>query len=333
MVKLVSVKTDEVGLPLISRSEMDEEKMEALIRSIESSGLIHPILVRRKGGKLEVVAGTRRLLASRLAKVREIPAVLRDLSDREALELMLMENLHREDLSAVDKGRICKELMERFPESYPTVEEVARRITYSPTEVQRWLKLAEAPKEVQEIITPVEKRGVRVPKGKVDFTTAYHIVTKVKEPEKQVELAKAIAKAGLPQAAARRVIKRLLKRPERKIEEVIKEEAEALPELIFRAEFKEPILKGVKVQTARMKLPKGIKKGAIVYAHFTEPKAFKLRITDITTKKLGELTEEDAKREGGYTLEEFREVWEKLMEESWDPDAKVFVIRFEVLGD
>lgn len=331
MVKQIMVKAEDAELPKIRRSEMDEEKMEALVHSVESLGLIQPILVRRKGDKFEVVVGTRRLLASRMAGQKEIPAILRDLDDREALEAMLIENLHREDLTAVDKGRIIEELMNRFSEKYPSTQAIADMLKVVQSTVVSWIKLAKAPKEIRELIAP-EGISRRIPKGKIDWRTAYYIIAKVEEP-KAIAMAKEIAKRGLSRGATIKIIKKMLKEPERPVEEIAKEVAEAPPEIIFRAEFKEPMLKGVKVQTARTGLPKGIKKGAIVYAHFTEPRAFKLKITDIYKKRLGDFDEEDAKREGGYTLEEFKEVWERLMEEKWNPDAKVFVIQFEVLGD
>ncbi|MCP8311116.1 MAG: ASCH domain-containing protein [Candidatus Methylarchaceae archaeon HK01M] len=88
-----------------------------------------------------------------------------------------------------------------------------------------------------------------------------------------------------------------------------------------------PIIDGVKVQTSRKGLDTKIKEGAIAHASVWEPHFADLLVTHIERKRLGDFTEEDAKREGGYTLEEFKDVWKELHGE-WNLNERVYVIHF-----
>lgn len=328
MSKRVTVKTKDVDLPKVARSQMNEEKMEALVDSLKSIGLIHPIIVRRKGDKYEVVAGTRRLLASQFAGQNEITADLRDVSDREALEIMLRENIQREDLNAVDKGRLCKELLDR--DFYPSIKAISAILGLRDSQVGQWIKLAQdsTTKEIQELVAAADE-SFEIPKGKITYKVAYHIITKIKDVNRQKGLAKLISKKGLSSAAIKYIVK-LMSEEGMSVKQAYEKMTELPPLLPFRANFKEPILRGIKTQTARTGLPKGIVKGAIVDSHFTDPRPFKLKIIDIYRKKLGEFDEDDAKREGGYTLEEFKKVWEATVDKEWNPDQAVYIVRFEV---
>ncbi|MEM2915398.1 MAG: ASCH domain-containing protein, partial [Candidatus Bathyarchaeia archaeon] len=184
------------------------------------------------------------------------------------------------------------------------------------------------PEEVQKLVAPRETQ--RVPEGKIDYQTALHVIERIKEPEKQVEIAKEIAKKQIPQRVAREIIREVAREPKKPIVEVVKKVVEAPYELPFRLSHVEPILKGIKTQTSRKGIPDPkIKVGAIVHASIWEPRFADLRIMNIERKKLGEFTEEDAKREGGYTLEEFKKVWINLHEE-WNPDETVYVIHFKL---
>jgi len=264
-----------------------------------------------------------------LNELNKVPAIVRKYSDDETIELSLVENIQREDLSAVEKGNCCKLLMDKYPDKYPTVRELCSKLGVSSGTINSWLQLVSAPKEIQRMVAPAEKIGVPRAKGKIDYDTAVTITQRIKEPEKQIEVAREIAKRPIYRRTAREVIARVAKEPEKPVEEVIREVVETPYEMPFRLGHMEPILKGVKTQTSRRGIPDPkVKVGAIINASVWQPHFADLRIRSIERKKLGEFTEEDAKREGGYTLDEFKSVWKDINGE-WNDNKKVYVIHFE----
>jgi len=311
------------------RLDMNIEELNALAESIGQTGLLQPLIVRPMEDVYEVVVGERRFRAAQKARLKKVPVIIRKYTDDEVIELNLVENVQREDLSAVEKGNCSKQLMKEYPERYPNIEAVAKKIGVSPRTVNAWLKLVQAPKELQRMIAPSQKIGVPRQKGKIDWDTAVTITRRIKEPEKQVEVAREIAKRPVFRRQAREVIARISKQPDRPISEVIKEVVEAPFELPFRLDHMDPILKSIKTQTSRKGIPSPkVRVGAIVHASVWQPHFADLRIVSIERKKLGEFTEEDAKREGGYTLNEFRSVWKDIHGE-WDDSETVYVIHFE----
>ena len=109
------VKTLEVvENPNQPRTDFDSERLSDLIASIKEKGVLQPILVRRKGDIYEVVAGERRLRAARALGMDEVPVVIKNLSDQEALVIALIENLQREELNAVESAKAFKRLIEEF---------------------------------------------------------------------------------------------------------------------------------------------------------------------------------------------------------------------------
>lgn len=97
------------------RSEFRKEALDQLADSISLFGLLQPVVVRPSNGVFEVVVGERRYRAAQQAGLDEIPAVIREYSDEEVLELNLVENLHREDLTAIERGKTCMTLLKDFP--------------------------------------------------------------------------------------------------------------------------------------------------------------------------------------------------------------------------
>jgi ParB family chromosome partitioning protein len=308
------------------RTSLDEEKLKELSRSIKKLGLIHAVLLRPKEDGFEIVVGERRVRAAKMAGLTKIPAVIRDISDREALEMILIENIHREDLSAVDKGRIVKALMDRFPNEYPTQQTVAEKLGVTQSLISSWLQLVEAPKEIQEMIAPVERAGKELPKGKIDYQTAVKVITKIKEPRKQIEVAKALANHSIPYRSVDKVIKEASLKPQIPAEKLVKKVLEAPPQIPFIPEHAKLILKGKKNQTSRKSIDPKIKEGTVVEAY---TKFAELRITKVERKKLKDFNEEDARREGEYDLSEFKRVWKKL-HGVWDDNETVYVIHFKL---
>jgi len=311
------------------RLDINIERLNELTESIRNVGLVQPLVVRPVGDHYEVVVGERRYRACQQAGLEKVPVIIKDYSNDQVIELNLIENVQREDLSAVEKGKSCKLLMEKYPNRYPNVKVLGEKLGVSSTSIDAWLKLVSAPLEIQRMITPAEKIGVPRAKGKIDYDTAVSITRRIKEPERQIEVAREIAKRPIYRRTAREVIARVAKEPEKPVEKVIQEVVEAPYEMPFRLSHMKTILEGVKVQTSRKAIPDPkVKVGTIIHASVWEPHFADLRITSVERKRLGEFTEEDAKREGGYTLEEFKEVWKRIHGD-WNENASVCVIRFE----
>src|SRR2546428_6338351 len=107
------------------RSEFRKEALDQLSDSVQLFGLLQPIVVRPSNATFEVVVGERRYRAALQAGLDEIRAVIREYSDEEVLELNLVENLHREDLTAIERGKTCIELLRKFAKKYPSVPALA----------------------------------------------------------------------------------------------------------------------------------------------------------------------------------------------------------------
>jgi len=311
------------------RMEVNIERLNELAASIKEVGLLQPIIVRPMDQDYEVVLGERRYRASLQAGLERIPAIVRDYTDDEVVQLNLIENIQRQELSAIEKGRVCKYLLENCSEKYPSQTAIAKKIGMSSDAVSLWLRTVEVvPKEAQKYVAPSMVSG-QVPDGKIDYLTAVKVGRSVEEPEKRVEVIRRLAEKRLPSKEKAQVIQKLIRQPEKSVEQVIKEVEETPYDMQFEAIDKEPLIKGIKTQTSRLSIPdQKIKAGATVRAAVYEPHVADLRITSIERKRLKYFDEEDAKREGGYTLEQFKKQWKKTHGQ-WDEDQLVYVIHFE----
>jgi ParB family chromosome partitioning protein len=311
------------------RLEMNIERLNELAASIREVGLLEPIIVRPVSSEYEVVVGERRYRASQQAGLEKVLAIIREYSDDEVVQLNLIENIQREELSAIEKGNVCKYLLENCPEKYPSQNAIAKKIGISSNAVSLWLRTVEVvPQEAQKYVAPSTISG-QVPEGKIDYQTAVKVGRSVEEPKKRVEVIKKFAEKRLPVKERTEVIKKMALEPEKSIEEVFEEVAEAPYEMRFTADDKKLLIAGIKTQTSRTDMPDPkVKVGATVHAAVWEPHVVDLRIMSIERKRLRYFDEEDAKREGGYTLKEFKQKWNETHGE-WDEDQLVYVIHFE----
>jgi ParB family chromosome partitioning protein len=134
------------------RSIFDPEMLENLAQSIRENGVLQPILVRehpRRSGEFEIVAGERRWRAAQLAQLHQVPIVLRGLSDREVLEIAIIENVQRQDLSPLEEATGYDRLMAEF--SY-TQEQLAERIGKSRPHIANMLRLLDLPEKVRDLL-------------------------------------------------------------------------------------------------------------------------------------------------------------------------------------
>jgi ParB family chromosome partitioning protein len=128
--------------------ESDETLIE-LANSIKEKGVIQPIIIRKKGDTYELIAGERRLRASKLADLQTIPAIIKNFSDEEAAQIALIENIQREDLNPLDEALAYKKLIENF--SY-TQEELAEKLGKNRATITNTLRLLNLPKQIIELI-------------------------------------------------------------------------------------------------------------------------------------------------------------------------------------
>ena len=136
--------------PRQPRRSFDEAALEALAASLRERGVLQPVLVRPVvGGTYELVAGERRWRAAQIAGLAEIPALVRDRDDAEALEAALIENMAREDLNPVEEARACAALVEELG---LTRESVGRRVGRSRVAVTNLMRLLDLPDEALELL-------------------------------------------------------------------------------------------------------------------------------------------------------------------------------------
>lgn len=131
------------------RKTFDEDKLAELADSIRQNGVLQPILVRRKGQKYEIVAGERRYQASKLAGLKEIPAVVHEIDDDKVFQLALIENLQRSDLSPIEEAKGYKQLL---TSRSLTQEELAKILSKSRSAIANTLRLMDLPVEVQHMM-------------------------------------------------------------------------------------------------------------------------------------------------------------------------------------
>jgi len=136
--------------PSQPRSTFDEEGLVALAESVRANGVLQPVLVRpTKGGRYELIAGERRWRAAKAAGLATVPALVRDTDDRESLLLALVENVAREDLSAVEEARAYALLQDEFEFS---LGDVAERVGRSKPSVSNRLRLLELPDDLLDLV-------------------------------------------------------------------------------------------------------------------------------------------------------------------------------------
>ena len=132
--------------PLDPRPTVTGPEFDLFRASVKERGVIQPILVRTKDGKLELVAGKRRLKAAELEGLTSIPAVVRELSDQEAYDLMMIENLQRKDLTELEEARSFKDYLSRNGQDALT--DLASRLNLSPSYIHRRIAVLALPKQI-----------------------------------------------------------------------------------------------------------------------------------------------------------------------------------------
>lgn len=131
------------------RKKFDEDALAELAASIKADGILQPIMVRKKDDGYEIVAGERRYQAAKIAGLKEVPALVREVSDEDVFRLALIENLQRSDLSPIEEARGYKRLLE---EGKLTQDQLAKAVSKSRPAVANALRLLDLPDAAQELV-------------------------------------------------------------------------------------------------------------------------------------------------------------------------------------
>ena len=131
------------------RRKFDEEKLDELAESIKEHGIIEPLVVKKNGNRYQIIAGERRWRAARKANLKEIPVVIGDFSDREIMEVALIENIQREDLNPIEEAMAYQSLINEYDLRH---EEVAERVSKSRVTITNSLRLLQLDERVQDML-------------------------------------------------------------------------------------------------------------------------------------------------------------------------------------
>lgn len=166
--------------PFQTRSNLNEEQLAELAASISANGVVQPILVRPlAGGRFQLIAGERRWRASQMAGKTTVPAILRQVSDEQAMEITIVENLQRADLNPMEQARAFERLSREF---HMTQEQMAHRTGKDRASVANFLRLLKLPSAVQ----------ARVESGELTFGHARALLA-LQEPEEMERAAQRVA--------------------------------------------------------------------------------------------------------------------------------------------
>jgi len=184
------------------RKRFDEAKLEELAASIRQHGVVEPILVRRQGGKYRILAGERRWRAAQRAGLKEVPALVREATDREAFELALVENLQRADLNAIEEAEAYEVLAS---DHGLTQEQIAVRVGKERSTVANALRLLKLPEEVRNAVRS----------GQLDMGHARALLG-LGAADEMKKLAQRAIREGLSVRALEALIRGLAKKPAKK---------------------------------------------------------------------------------------------------------------------
>jgi len=169
--------------PYQPRKQFDEKALKELSDSIKENGVFQPILIRQSISGYELVAGERRLRAAKLAGLKKIPAIIVEFDDRQMMEISLLENIQRENLTPIEEAKAYDQLIKKL--KY-TQEELSKHLGKSRANIANMLRLLSLPGEVQELVN----------EGKLSYGQARTLLS-LDDEESMIELAERTVKEGL----------------------------------------------------------------------------------------------------------------------------------------
>ena len=193
MVKITMVEPNG-GQP---RKNFDEDSLMELAESIKQFGLLQPILVQDKKGHYEIIAGERRWRAAKIAGLKEIPVIIKELTDQEVVEISLIENIQRENLNPIEEAQAYKRLLTEFNLKQ---DEVAERVSKSRTAVTNSMRLLKLCDEVQQMVV-----------NEMLTTGHARALLAIEDPEEQYRIAQKVFDEKLSVREVEKLVKKLNK--------------------------------------------------------------------------------------------------------------------------
>jgi ParB family chromosome partitioning protein len=185
--------------PYQPRAKIEEKEVEDLIASIKEKGVIEPIVVKRKENHFVLAAGERRLKAAEFAGMTEIPAIIRDLTDQELLEIGLIENLHRKDLNPIEEALAYEQLNKNFGLTH---EQISQLVSKDRTTITNTLRLLSLPKKIKEYL-----RAGKLSEGHA------RVLLSIEDEIKMLQIAERIVREELSVRATEQLLKKLQRLP------------------------------------------------------------------------------------------------------------------------
>ena len=182
--------------PMQPRTHFDEAGLESLAESIRSHGVVQPLLVRRREGGYELIAGERRWRAAKLAGLTRVPVVVKDVPDESLLEIALIENIQREDLNAIEEAQAYKKLIENVG---LTQEALASRVGRDRSYITNYLRLLRLPDDLQQLVR----------EGRLSTGHARTILA-LTHPDQQRRVVRQILDGGLSVRATENLVQRMV---------------------------------------------------------------------------------------------------------------------------
>ncbi|MEO0142536.1 MAG: ParB/RepB/Spo0J family partition protein [candidate division WOR-3 bacterium] len=184
--------------PYQPREKITEESIKDLVDSIKKRGIIEPVIVKRVDEHFILAAGERRLRAAQLAGLTEVPAIVKELTDQELLEIGLIENLHREDLNPIEEALAYQQLNQKFGLTH---EEISQLVGKERSTITNVLRLLTLPEKIKEYLK----------KGEINEGHARALLA-IDNEIKMLQIAERVVQEGLSVRATERLIKKISKK-------------------------------------------------------------------------------------------------------------------------
>ena len=222
------------------RKQFDADALQELAESIKQFGVLQPLLVQKKEDYYEIIAGERRWRASKLAGLKEVPVIVKEFTEQEAVEISLIENIQREDLNPVEEAMAYKRLIDEF---HLKQDEIAERVGKSRTAVTNAMRLLKLSEKVQQMLID-------------EMITAGHAraILSIADKEKQESIAMKVFDEKLSVRETEALVKRMLEPPKTAKKSKFSSAEDAIYESL---EEKMKSIMGTRVQIHRKKNDKG----------------------------------------------------------------------------
>ncbi len=216
--------------PYQPREDMSAESLAELAESIQAQGILQPLVVRPAGEGYEIIIGERRWRAAQQSELETVPCIVQEVTNEQALELALIENLQRDDLTCIEEARAYQRLIDEFGFSQ---EQVGDRVGKSRSAVANTVRLLQLPEEMQ----------ISIHKGRISEGHGRALLALVNEPDLLMKVWREVEGKGLSVREAEALVRESKERPEgERKERPVKELAEPDPHLVAIAERLQEVL-------------------------------------------------------------------------------------------